>query len=64
LEGERQSLCLGLNSFVCSFKVIFAMVLGNDWKAGACGNMDVDKQDKMDNRFAFAITLGHVKNHH
>ena len=40
------------------------MVLGNDWKAGACGNMDVDKQDKMDNRFAFAITLGHVKNHH
>ena len=46
------------------------MVRGNDWKAGAYGNMDVDKQDEMDDRQHPSTDLhvlspwGHVKNHH
>jgi len=32
------------------FKTIFTLVRGNDWKAGAYGNMDVDKPDEMDDK--------------
>ena len=39
------------------FKVIFTLVRGNDWKAGAYGNMDVDKQDKVDDRQHPSIDL-------
>ena len=39
------------------FKVIFTLVRGNAWKAGTYGNMDVDKQDKMDDRQHPSIDL-------
>ena len=39
------------------FKVIFTLVRGNAWKAGTYGNMDVEKQDKMDDRQHPSIDL-------
>ena len=49
----------GLKSMKSSplFKVIFTLVRGNAWKAGTYGNMDVDKQDKMDDRQHPSIDL-------
>ena len=39
------------------FKVIFTLVRGNAWKAGTYGNMEVDKQEKIDDRQHPSIDL-------